>query len=310
MPIILPNDLPAPWILEAEAIAALTSSEAARQDIRPLRVLLIDLLPHTLSFAGPVARFLANSPLQIHLTIAHLDDIGGLANDGGVLPGSRAFRSLLDERYDALVVSDLPGDPLRGPTWDALRDALDWSLDHVHAAFYLGGSAAAGLAHFYGITPRPLTEPLVGLHTQRIRRRQSYLLRGLDEAFVVPVRRQWTLDEDDLADVPWLEILADSPTSGPYLVRNRSRRQVFATNLPTHEPVHLRADLKAAGKEPGREEDSRWRAHAQVLFGNWLNNYVYQSSPHELEQLVPLAIPWIGGRKPHQSHGNPSAVAP
>lgn len=296
MPIILPDHQPAPWILEAEAIAVLTATEAARQDIRPLRVLLIDLQPHTLAFAGPVARLLSNSPLQVDLTIAHLDDAGLGANDGGILPGNRPFRAIQDQRFDALVVSDLPGDPVHGTLWDALRDVLDWSLDHVHAAFYLGGSSAAALAHFYGLEPRRLETPLVGLHPQRIRRRQSYLLRGMDEQFVVPVRRAWTVDEEALADVPWLEVLADGPSTGPYLVRNRSRRQLFATNLPTHEPVHLRADLRAAGIAPAREEDSRWRAHAQVLFANWLNSYVYQSAPHELEQLTPLAIPWIAGR--------------
>jgi len=235
----------------------------------------------------------------VELTIAHLDV--GVPPAGGQALVPRAFRELTDQRFDGLVVSHaVVGErPCHdAPCWDELRDVLDWSLDHVHAALFLGWSSLAALDHFYGIATQPAPRPLIGVLRQRVRRRQSYLLRGFDDAFDVPVSAHRLPDVAAIADSPWLEVLAEADESGPYVVRNRSRRQVFVTHVPHYEPGHLVLDQRLLAHSPdganGRRftlSDCTWRAHAQVLFSNWLNYYVYQASPYHLDQLTPMSAP-------------------
>jgi homoserine O-succinyltransferase len=291
MPLIAGPQQPAQWILEADGIFVVTAADAARQDIRPLRILLIDLMPEAIGLRVQLKRLLGNTPLQIELTVLSLED--GVAVEDG---GPRSFGEIAGARFDGLVVSHCDaGDRAvhQVPCWDELRDVLDWSQDHVHAALFLGWSAFAALDHFYAIPAVPTAQPLLGLHHHRLPRRQSYLLRGSDDGFDVPVSRQHTVDAAALAGSPWLEVLAEAPASGPYLVRNRSRRQVFVTNLPHYEPGHLLLDQRRAGIAVGTQVPPActWRSHAQLLFANWLNYYVYQASPYHLEQLTPMASP-------------------
>jgi homoserine O-succinyltransferase len=291
MPLIAGPQQPAQWILEADGIFVVTSADAARQDIRPLNLLLLDLMPEANGLRVQLKRLLANTPLQIELTVVSLA-CAGPVEDGA--PAS--FAAIADRRFDGLVISHL--DPAgralhQVPCWDELRDVLDWSQDHVHAALFLGWSAFAALDHFYAIPATTITEPLVGVYRHHLDRRQSYLLRGSDDGFDVPVSRGHTIDAEALAGSPWLETLASAPASGPYLLRNRSRRQVFVTNQPHYEPGHLLLDLRRLAGLTGRLPlpECTWRSHAQLLFSNWLNYYVYQASPYHLEQLTPLALP-------------------
>lgn len=307
MPLIAGPGQPAQWILEADGIFVVTDADAARQDIRPLSLLLLDLMPEANGLRVQLKRLLANTPLQIDLTVASLASTGPV-EDGS--PGS--FREIAGRRFDGLVVSHLDPDgrPLHQvPCWDELRDVLDWSQDHVHAALFLGWSAFAALDHFYAVPAVPTPEPLVGVHRHRVERRHSYLLRGSDDGFDVPVSRSHTIDQEALASSPWLEVLASAPASGPYLVRNRSRRQVFVTNQPHYEPGHLLLDLRRRGGAVGRLPlpECTWRSHAQLLFSNWLNYYVYQASPYHLEQLTPLALP---PRRPSPLPGQRAAGTP
>lgn len=291
MPLIATPHQPAQWILEADGIFVVTSADAAHQDIRPLNLLLLDLMPEAIGLRVQLKRLLANTPLQIDLTVLSLED-GAPVEEGA----PRSFNEIADRRFDGLLVThheaiDRPLHQVAG--WDELRDVLDWSQDHVHAAMFLGWSAFAALDHFYAVPALPLPQPLVGVHRHRLERRHSYLLRGSDDGFDVPVCRQLTVDPQAIAASPWLEVLASAPASGPYLLRNRSRRQVFVTNQPHYEPGHLLLDHRRLGGGEGRLPlpECTWRAHAQLLFNNWLNYYVYQASPYHLEQLTPMALP-------------------
>jgi homoserine O-succinyltransferase len=196
-----------------------------------------------------------------------------------------------------VVTNAVAGDrPLHEvPIWDELRDLLDWGQDHVHAALFLGWSALAALDHYYSVPAIPLPAPLVGVFRHRIRRRQSYLLRGFDDVFDVPVSRQHRPDPQWLVDSPWLEVLADADDVGPSIIRNRSRRQLFITSVPHYEPGHLVIDQGRVNSGSDGQRfilpQATWRAHAQLLMSNWLNYYVYQSSPYHLEQLTPMVLP-------------------
>ena len=292
MPIIAGPQQPAQWILEADGIFVVTAADAARQDIRPLKVLLIDLMPEAIGLRVQLKRLLGNTPLQIELTVVSLEGTSPV-EDGS----PRSFSEIAGSRFDGLLVSHLDAGERalhQVPCWDELRDVLDWSQDHVHAAMFLGWSAFAALDHFYAIPTVATPRRLIGVHRHRLQRRQSYLLRGSDDGFDVPVSRNHTIDPAALAGSPWLEVLADAPDSGPYLVRNRSRRQVFVTNQPHYEPGHLLLDQRRQPEQEGGRAalpECTWRSHAQLLFANWLNYYVYQASPYHLEQLTPMALP-------------------
>lgn len=296
MPIITTAQQPAQWTLEADGIFTIPAGDAARQDIRPLRLLLVDLMSATVGLQAQLVRLLANTALQIDLQVVHLGSAPP-PQDGPTL-APRPFAAVAGERFDGLLVSHAAATaPALDafPCWDELRDLLDWSLEHVHATLCLGWSALAALDHFYGIPALPTAQPRIGIQRHRVRRRQSYLLRGFDDAFDVPVGLLAEPDPQALAASPWLEVLADSAEGAPYVLRNRSRRQAFITGLPHYEPGHLVLDqLRLGAAAEGRRftlPECTWRAHAQTLVTNWLNYYVYQASPYHLAQITPLALP-------------------
>ena len=294
MPLIITPQHPPPWTLESDGIFVIPAADAARQDIRPLRVLLVDLMPEAVGLQQQLERLIGNTPLQVELVVAQL---------GASASGPAPWDAHAGERFDGLIISNAQaGDrPVHAvPAWDELRDLLDWSQDHVHAALFLGWSALAALDHFYGVPALPLPAPLVGVYRHRVRRRQSYLLRGFDDLYDAPISRQHQPDPAWLRDSPWLEILAESEEGGPAIIRNRSRRQVFVTSAPHYEPGHLVLDHAQGGAGGGGQRYTlpacTWRAHAQLLVANWLNYYVYQASPYHLEQLTPMVMPG-GGRR-------------
>jgi homoserine O-succinyltransferase/O-acetyltransferase len=296
MPLIITAQHPPQWTLESDGIFVIPAADAARQDIRPLRVLLVDLMPETVGLRQQLERLLGNSPLQIELTVAQL----GTTGIGRPSP----WDVHATERFDGLVITNAAAGerPVHAlPVWDELRDLLDWSQDHVHAALFLGWSALAALDHFYSVPAVALPSALVGVYRHRVRRRQSYLLRGFDDVFDAPISRHHQPDPTWLRDSPWLEILAESDEGGASIIRNRSRRQVFITDAPHYEPGHLVLDQGrlAAGTDGQRFTlpHCTWRAHAQLLFANWLNYYVYQASPYHLDQLTPMVVPPVAQRR-------------
>jgi homoserine O-succinyltransferase len=292
MPLITANQ-PTPWTRESDGVFILSAADAERQDIRPLRLLLVDLMPEVVGLQLQLERLLANTPLQIELTIAQ----PGVGAARGVAP---PWEARPEERFDGMVITNAAAGQRalhEVPVWDELRDLLDWSQAHVHASMFLGWSALAALDHYYSVPAVALPAPLVGVYRHRVRRQQSYLLRGFDEIFDFPLSRQQQPDPAWL-DSPWLEILAESTDAGPAIVRDRNRRQVFITGVPYYDPTHLMVDRAqvATGDGAGRHllPPHTWRAHAQVLIGNWLNYYVYQSTPFDLEHITPVILPATG----------------
>lgn len=262
MPVIVDDELSTRWMLESEGIFAIGRSAALRQDLRPLRIALVALEVSGDPLALGVTGLIADTPIQIELTPLGLE--GAAHGPSWQLPWTQALR----RGFDALIVTDHDA-PQRAvdaaPHWDELRDLLDWADTAAHAHVYLGWSAYAALQHRHGVVAQPEPEPRAGIAAHRVRRRQSFLLRGFDDAFAAPVRRRWRIAPEDLDEIGGLEVLAESLDGQPYLVRNGDRRRLYVPHQPVIAPV---GDGAAAGLG--------WRAHAALLFANWINYYVYQ----------------------------------
>ena len=268
MPIIIPEDLPTRWMLESEGIAVIDRGAAKRQDIRPLRIAVVD--PGGAEI--PLARLLGRTPLEVALTILRPGADPGPEADGVVrLALDRV--AAVNPSFDAVVIGHDPDDVREAheaPWWDEYRDFLDWADAHVRAHLLLGWSARAALHHFYGIPrrPAPPTPPILVAH--RPVRAGSFLLRGGDERFAVPVRRRGAIARADILDVHGLELLAESHRGEPYIVRSFDRRKVFALHHPEWDGAAV-----ASTSDDG-EPLGDWHAHAALLFANWINYYVYQ----------------------------------
>jgi homoserine O-succinyltransferase len=268
MPIIVPDDLPTRWMLESEGIAVIDRGGALRQDIRALRIALVD--PGGSETA--LARLLGRTPLRIDLTVLRPGDPGSEASDG--VPRLALDRVAASGAvFDAVVVGHDPADPREAHEaswWDEYRDFLDWADANVRAHLLLGWSARAALHHFNGIPRRPAPPSTPILVPHRPVRAGSFLLRGGDERFAVPVRRRGAIARADVLDVHGLELLAESHRGEPYIVRSFDRRKVFVLHHPEWDGA------ATAGAGDDGEPLGDWHAHAALLFANWLNYYVYQ----------------------------------
>jgi len=271
MPVIVPEDLSTRWILEAEGVFLLDRSGAVRQDCRPLRVLVVDLDGTAADAVDGLLALISLSPLQIEPVIATLP---GMNASHSTVLASRPWTQAWNETFDAVILTDRRDDdgvPQHSLWWDEVRDFLDWSLDHVRAHFYLGWAAHAALAHIHGVEGHGRAQRIDARVAHRVVRRQSYLLRGVDDEFAVYARWQRRLPKRFLVEAPGIELLAESTTGEPYLLRTYDRRSLYAL----HQPL---GDIgPGAGPRIGA-------SHAALLLGNWLNYYLYQ----------PTSLPRVG----------------
>jgi homoserine O-succinyltransferase len=257
MPIIIPESLPTRWMLDSEGIFVIDHPSALRQDIRPLRIALVDT---TGKHAADISRKLSQSPLQIELVFIHP------GQPAEVLGRTLKPAHLGRQTFDGLIVADDPDAWSQGQTWDELRDILDWALDHVHAHLYLGLSAQSALRHYYNITrATPLTPGPVRLVLHRALRSNSFLLRGFNDEFQVLSQDDHGIERESILDVQGLELLAESHDGAPYLIRSYDRRRVFALQFPAQSTL----------AETATDQGS-WRSHRALLLRNWINYYVYQ----------------------------------
>ena len=271
MPVIVPEDLSTRWILEAEGVFLLDRSGAQRQDCRPLRVLVVDLDGSAADAVDSVLALLSLSPLQIEPVVATLP---GMNASRSTAVASRPWTQTWNETFDATILTDRRDDdglPQHSVWWDEVRDFLDWSRDHARAHLYLGWAAYAALAHIHGIEAHGQPQAIAACLPHRVVRRQSYLLRGVDDEFAVYARWQRRLSKRFLIDAPGIELLAESLTGDPYLLRTYDRRSLYALHQP----------LGDAGISAGPRIGA---SHAALLVSNWLNYYLYQ----------PTSLPRVG----------------
>ena len=305
MPIKIPNELPATKTLQDENIFVMTETRARTQDIRPLRILLLNLMPTKIDTETQLSRLLGNTPLQVELELIRVSSHEQKNTpEEHMLAFYRPFSDVQEEYFDGMIITGAPVEQLpfeKVDYWSELCRIMDWSISHVHSTFHICWGAQAGLYYHFGIQKKPLPEKLFGVFPHTLDYRRSILFRGFDNVFMVPHSRHTTVDRRDIEAVPQLRILASSEQAGVYAVATRNGRQIFITGHSEYDPLTLdreyRRDLAAGkpihvpcnyypGDDPSREPMVTWRAHANLLYSNWLNYFVYQTTPYDLSQMT------------------------
>ena len=304
MPIKIPNELPATQTLTAENIFVMTETRAITQDIRPLQILLLNLMPTKVDTETQLARVLGNSPLQIELElIAPVGHTSRNTSQKHMLSFYKSFAEVCERTFDGLVITGAPVEQMpfeEVDYWPELCEIMEWSKTHVHSTLHICWGAQAGLYYHYGIPKRPLPEKLFGVFQHRLIDPNFILFRGFDDQFWVPHSRNTTVAREDIEAVPELKILADSPEAGVYAVKTDQGRQVFLMGHAEYDRDTLKKeylrDVAAGvdiqlpkyyfpGDDPAQEPIVRWRSCAHLLYGNWLNYCVYQTTPYNIHGI-------------------------
>ena len=304
MPIKIPNSLPATGVLESENIFVITESRAVSQDIRPLRILLLNLMPTKIATETQLARVLGNTPLQVEMELLQVTSHESKnVSQEHMLAFYKTFDQIRDNKYDGMVITGAPVEQLpfeEVDYWDELCEIMEWSKRHVHSTFHICWGAQAALYYHYGIRKVPLEKKLFGVFPHTVERRSSILFRGFDDVFMVPHSRHTTILREDVEAVPQLKILASSKEAGIYAMATDQGRQVFITGHSEYDPGTLEKEYlrdKSAGlpiEVPKNyypnDDDAQpplmsWRAHANLLYSNWLNYFVYQNTPYDLSEI-------------------------
>ena len=304
MPIKIPNNLPAVKTLESENIFVMTETRAMTQDIRPLKILILNLMPKKIETETQLARLLGNTPLQVEMELIHTKshESKNVAQEH-LLAFYKTFDEVKHRKFDGMIITGAPVEHMAFEEveyWQELCEIMEWSKTHVHSTFHICWGAQAGLYYHYGIQKQPMSEKMFGVFPHVVDHKPSILFRGFDETFMVPHSRHTTVLREDIEKVKELKILASSPISGVYAISTKNGRQIFITGHSEYDANTLndeyRRDL-SQGKPikapvnyfPGDDETQppmvSWRAHANLLYSNWLNYFVYQSTPYDIKQV-------------------------
>ncbi len=301
MPIRIPNDLPAAATLQQENIFVMPQNRALRQDIRPLEIVLLNLMPTKIVTETQLTRLLGNTPLQVNLELMHTTSHQSRnTSQEHLLSFYKSFEELKHRKFDGMVITGAPVELMpfeQVDYWQELVQIMDWSRTNVHSTFHICWGAQAGLYHHYGIQKHPLPEKLFGVFPHTADYKRAILLRGFDDTFMVPHSRHTTVLREDIEKVPELKILASSEKGGVYAVMTKGGRQIFVTGHGEYDPETLEKEylrdknlgLPIAVPEnyyPGDDDTQppmvSWRGHANLLFSNWLNYFVYQTTPYDI----------------------------
>ena len=304
MPIKIPNALPATQTLENENIFVMTETRALTQDIRPLQVALLNLMPTKIATETQLARLLGNTPLQVELELVNTGSHKSKnTSEEHMLAFYKTFDEIKHRKFDGLIITGAPVEQMEFEEvgyWDELCEIMEWSKTNVHSTFHICWGAQAGLYYHYGVKKYPLEKKLFGVFPHVVERRSSILLRGFDEVFMVPHSRHTTVRREDIEAVPELKILASSPIAGVYAVSNEGGRQIFITGHSEYDRDTLKNEYvrdKTAGlpieipqnyfpdDDDTREPRVSWRSHANLIYSNWLNYFVYQTTPYDISAI-------------------------
>lgn len=304
MPIKIPNDLPAVKTLADENIFVMTETRAITQDIRPLKILLLNLMPKKIETETQFSRLLGNSPLQVELELIHTESHRSKnVTEEHLLSFYKTFDQIRDNNYDGFIITGAPVEQMEFEEveyWQELAEIMEWSKTHVHSTLHICWGAQAGLYYHYGIKKRPLEKKLFGVFKHKADYKRSILFRGFDDEFYVPHSRHTTVLRADVEAVPELRILASSEKAGVYAIATHGGRQIFITGHSEYDPDTLKGEYLrdvALGKpielpenyfpndDPKMPPLVSWRSHANLLFSNWLNYFVYQTTPYDISSV-------------------------
>ncbi len=304
MPIKIPAELPAYKALDNENIFVMTDERAERQDIRPLEIVIVNLMPTKISTEIQLLRLLGNSPLQVNITLLRTaEHISKHTPLHHLERFYQTFDEICDRSFDGMLVTGAPVEHLpfeEVDYWEELLRIMEYGRRHVYSSLYICWAAQAALYHFYGIPKRGLPLKLSGIFEHRVLRPSCRLFRGFDDVFRVPHSRHTEVLAEDIANIPDLEILAESDEAGVAIVESRDHSQVFMTGHLEYERDTLDGEYRRdLGKglnpripahyypndDPERIPLMNWRGHAHLFYCNWLNYYVYQETPYQLQNL-------------------------
>ena len=301
MPIKIPNALPAAQVLTDENIFIMTETRALTQDIRPLRILLLNLMPTKIDTETQLSRLLGNTPLQIELELIHTKSHESKNTpEDHMISFYKTFDDVKDQNWDGLIITGAPVELMpfeEVEYWDELVEIMEWSKNNVHSTFHICWGAQAGLYYHFGIDKVPLEKKMFGVFPHQVVYKNPILLRGFDDEFYVPHSRHTTIRREDVAAIPEIKILAESEEAGLYAMQTAGGKQVFITGHSEYDWDTLNREYvrdKTAGLPievpknyfPNDDDTQmpvvRWRGHANLLYSNWLNYFVYQSTPYDV----------------------------
>jgi homoserine O-succinyltransferase len=304
MPIKIPNDLPAVKTLAEENIFVMTETRAITQDIRPLKILLLNLMPKKIETETQLSRLLGNTPLQIDLELIKVKDhVSKNTSPEHMLAFYKTFDDVKDQTFDGMIITGAPVEQMpfeEVEYWGELCTIMEWSRTHVHSTLHICWGAQAGLYYHYGIEKVALPEKFSGVYPHRVDYKHSILFRGFDDVFMVPQSRHTTVRTQDVLAVPALKLLSSSEETGVYVVATEGGRQVFVTGHSEYDADTLKneylRDLNAGlnpivpknyfpGDDPTQQPLVTWRSHANLLWCNWLNYFVYQTTPYDISEI-------------------------
>ena len=301
MPIKIPNNLPAAEVLQQENIFVMHENRALSQHIRPLEIVLLNLMPTKIATETQLSRLLGNTPLQVHLELMHTSShVSKNVSQEHLLTFYKTFDELKDRKFDGMIITGAPVEHLKFEEvdyWPELCEIMEWSKTHVHSTLHICWGAQAGLYYHYGVNKYPLEEKLFGVFEHRADYKRSILLRGFDDIFWAPHSRHTTVRREDIEAVPGLRVLASSEKAGVYAIANKEGHHIFVTGHSEYDPETLKTEYmrdKNLGlsihvpenyfpdDDDTRDPVVRWRGHAHLLFSNWLNYFVYQTTPYDI----------------------------
>jgi len=305
MPIKIPDSLPAKEILSGENIFMMDESQAFHQDIRPLRIAILNLMPTKETTETQLLRLIGNSPLQVDVVLLHPGSHTSKNTSAEHLESFyKTFDEISERRFDGLIVTGAPVEQMDFEDvtyWEELKKIFEWSKHNVTSTMHICWAAQAGLYHHFGVRKESLEEKCFGVFPHTVKSNNVKLLRGFDEVFHVPHSRHTDVSRADIEAIPELQILAESEEAGIYLVATLDGKQIFVTGHSEYDPFSLKWEYDrdvAKGLEvaipkhyypnddPTRIPPAVWRAHANLLFANWLNYYVYQETPYDIGPMI------------------------
>ena len=304
MPIRIPNDLPAAQVMQQENIFVMKHQRATTQHIRPLEIVVLNLMPTKIVTETQLTRLLGNTPLQVNLELMHTSTHRSKnVSEEHLLTFYKTFDELKDRKFDGMVITGAPVEHMNFEDvdyWDELCRIMEWSKTHVHSTLHICWGAQAGLYYHYGINKQPLDKKLFGVYPHHADYKRAILLRGFDDTFYVPHSRHTTVRREDIEAVQGLKIIASSDEAGVYAVMNKKGHHIFITGHSEYDARTLETEYlrdKKQGKtisvpenyypddDDTKEPIVRWRGHANLLFSNWLNYFVYQTTPYDIETV-------------------------
>lgn len=301
MPIQIPNDLPATATLQQENIFVMTEKRAVSQRIRPLEIVVLNLMPTKVATETQLSRLLGNTPLQVHLELMHTTSHKSKnISQEHLLTFYKSFEELKHRKFDGMVITGAPVEHIPFEDvdyWQELCEIMEWTKTNVHSTFHICWGAQAGLYYHYGIQKHQMDKKLFGVYPHTADYKRAILLRGFDDVFWAPHSRHTTVLREDIEAVPGLRVIASSKEAGVYAAMSREGRQIFVTGHSEYDPETLYKEYKRdkdlgldiavpenyfPGDDPTQPPLVRWRGHAHLLFSNWLNYFVYQTTPYDI----------------------------